>query len=337
MLTIMIPTMNRPDFLFRLLRYYRALEFKHWIYIADSSNSDCREKTKKEIKKFDPKLKIKYFELPRIGISECLRKMTESATTPYSALIADDDFLIPNGLEKCIRFLDKNADYSAAHGAGLIFTIDRSGPQGVVKCVGEYAQSVRSEESASSRLLAHLSQYGVTLFSVHRTAVWTNMWKYGEQVKDTSFSAEILPCCLSVVHGKIAGLNCLTLMRQGHDRRYLLPDFYDWITGPTWFQSWENAKAIMIRELTRKAGIVADEAESVVKQAIWAYLKNGLFQKYQITYDPEPKKNFGAAEKILKKVKKTFSLNSSGRFSRHREEVSVVYECIEGKEPFSCI
>ena len=283
MLTIIIPTMNRSEFLIRLLNYYADANYKHHITIGDSSNSFHAEKTKDEIKKIGVKLKITYKEYPGESCFAVQKQLIQSVTTPYIVSLPDDDFLVPNSLDKCIDYLETHHEYIAAHGIGAILSLEASGPYGECLGVGEYRQPKIENELASQRLLEYLMHYSASVFSVHRTGAFKVMWPDAYSSNDNPFG-ELLPCCLSVILGKIKQLNCFYLVRHVHDNRYLSPDMFDWITNPNWLSSYQKFSNYLVEELVKKDGIATDKAREIVKQAFWGYLNKGLVKKYNNRY-----------------------------------------------------
>ena len=57
---ILIPTMNRPDFIERTVAYYDSLNSPHPIYIGDASDLDRSVKTIKLLKRFK-NIEVNYF------------------------------------------------------------------------------------------------------------------------------------------------------------------------------------------------------------------------------------------------------------------------------------
>lgn len=273
MITLLIPTMNRLDFLIRLLRYYWALGFQGCICIGDSSDTVHIERTKRALKAFQGKLNIIYQEYPHLNDAICLQKMLDFVSTPYVAFIADDDFLVPTALEKCALFLDTHPEYSSAHGVAVALSLQSSGAYGQVARVVHYPQPVIEGESASQRLLDHLSNFSVNLFSVHRVESWREMYKDVSLLTDKRFR-ELLPCCLSAIQGKVKELDCFYLMRQSHDQRYLLPGKDEWTTNSNWLPSYQVFCGCLAKELARQDGISMHEAQEVVEQAFSSYLKS---------------------------------------------------------------
>ncbi len=120
-LTLCIPTKNRSEFLSRLLHYYENTNYQHWIFIGDASNTSHYEATQQTIKSLEGKLKVRHFEHTGMDIVQSFDSFKHLFSTPFSAFCSDDDFVLTQGIEKCIRFMEDNPDYSAAHGKGIVF------------------------------------------------------------------------------------------------------------------------------------------------------------------------------------------------------------------------
>jgi len=280
----MVSTKNRSDFLIRLLNYYAAAGYKYWISIGDSSDSFHFAKTEEAVKKLEGRLKIRHYKHSGLILSASVKKLAELVVTPYTAFIADDDFLIPNSLNCAIRFLEDNHEYIGATGRAVQFTLQSSGPYGKFSSVGYYKQGSVDAATASERLKNHLNDYFVTLFSVYRTHIWPKIYKNVLDMKCGVFANELLPCSLAAIYGKIKQLDCLYLVRQVHDQRYPLPDAYDWITGPNWFHSYQLFHDSLVEVLMQQDDISKQEADEVVKQAFWSVLKTSLNIKFQAKY-----------------------------------------------------
>lgn len=269
MLTIMIPTMNRSDFLIRLLNYYANTGYKHWISIGDSSNSEHVEKTKYAIKNIGGRLKVIYNEFPGLNDVECMQQIVKTVSTPYVVFVADDDFLVPNGLERCIGFLENNQDYNSAHGIANVFTLQSSGPYGKFASSHNYRLPSIEAETASQRILDHLSNYAVTLFCVHRIESWKDMYS---DITPKHFAAEMLPCCLSVIHGKVKQLDCFYLVRQNHNIRFKQQDRHEWMSSPDWDTSYKYFIDLLAKEISLQDGITLEKSRNNIEKAFKLYL-----------------------------------------------------------------
>lgn len=271
MITLLIPTMNRTDFLIRQLGYYRDVGFKGCICIGDSSDNVHTERTRQALATLSS-LNITYREYPGVNDAECLKRLLDFVTTPYAAFVADDDFLIPSAMEQCTRFLDQHGDYGSAHGLALTISLKSDGAFGKVAGARRYGLPAIEGDSARQRILAHLGDYAVTLFGVHRIESWRRMYRDIGRLADKTFASELLPCCLSVILGKVKQLDCLYLVRQDHSQRYFLPGKSDWVRKPEWPGLYQTFVGLLAEALAKQDSIAKDEAKKVVERAFGSYL-----------------------------------------------------------------
>ena len=61
-ISLLVPSLNRAEFLKRLLNYYREVNFQGHILIGDSSNESQSAQIKLAIKRLGDSLTVKYFE-----------------------------------------------------------------------------------------------------------------------------------------------------------------------------------------------------------------------------------------------------------------------------------
>ncbi len=270
-ITLLIPTLNRPDFLLKELHYYQSVNFRGKIFIGDSSEATVAKKIKKYLQQFDNLLEVYYYYLPGYNDVQVQKVIADKVTTKYVAYIADDDFLVPSGIEQCIEFLDTHPDYVAAHGVGIIAGLPYNDEK-TVEATSYYPQPRIEEITVAQRLIAHLTNYSVSLFSVHRIDAWRTMFKNAGDIADRSFVGELLPCCLSVILGKIKQLDGLYLIRQDHGNRYLFPTWFKWLTSEDWYPSYANFRDCLAEGIMCQDGITLEEAKLVVEKAFAVYL-----------------------------------------------------------------
>ena len=280
MLTLLIPTMNRADFVIRLIDYYARLDYQHYIFIGDSSNQQQAEQIKKAIADWSGKLKIKYFPCPEQDNYACFKHLLSAVETPYAAYCADDDFLVPQTMVKCVAFLAEHPDYIAAHGEGILISLKQNGPYGNIQSASSYRQPALESDSSAVRLSELLSKYGVIQFSVFQTAAWRFMYQ-SEDVPDRRFRDELLVCSLGAVYGKIKQIEGLYLIRQTHSQRYLLPGWFKWITSSDWLPSYNRFKEILAAELKNRESLNNDQADQFIDEAFINYLISALLGSNQ--------------------------------------------------------
>lgn len=286
MMTLCVPTLNRPEFLARLLRYYATTRYRHWIFIGDSSECQHAERNQQTVASFDGVLKVVYRHYPGLSSCACVEQLNREVTTPYCAFMADDDFVTPSGLDRCLAFLERHSDYVAAHGRAILFQIEGGGAHGAIGNVGPYPQAVVRSETGAARLREFFTSSLYTLlFSVHRTEAWQAMFRGVSSLpgdrSQNIFKDELIPVSVSVIRGKVQELDGLYLARQAHEGIYRHPDIYDWITDPAWLPSYEVFRDRLGEELCRQDGLDAAEARRVVKDVCWAFLAHGMMSSWQ--------------------------------------------------------
>lgn len=276
MITILVATLNHPDLINRQLKYYADIGFKGAITIGDSSEGDLAKRTEDAVKRYQNRITANYLRCPNVHDAACMQQLLETVETPYVVRSGDDDFHIPAGLEKCVTFLEKNPDYTAVHGLGILAMVEPNGSGQKVLGTSYYKQQATEAESAAERLMHHYRNYAGTGFSLQRTESVRVMFKRAHEVVDRSFAGEALASCLSVVLGKFKELDCFYLVRQIHNNRHLLPSKFDWITSDNWLPSYRLYLENMSDEVSKKDNIPIAKAQEVVMQEFWGFLANTL-------------------------------------------------------------
>lgn len=288
-ITLLIATKDRSDFLTRLLSYYQSVGFNGRIIIGDSSERSHIDRIKPVVNKLQADINIEYREHPGESNVVCVKNLVDLVDTKYMAVLQDDDFIVPSGIERCMQFLDGNPKYAAAHGSAALFSLDSSGVYGRINLFTHFTQRSAEGGSAAERLLDHLANYSVNLFAVHRVEAYRAMYENVLSMPDRAFGGELLPCCLSVMQGKHKLLNCLYLLRQAHDVQNRLADTFDWVTSRDWLPSYQAFQDCLTNELSLRDGIDVDEGRKLVKQAFWSYLRRHVTTQWNSRYTrPKP-------------------------------------------------
>ena len=276
MISIIIPTKNRSEFVIRQLRYYASVNCPHTIYIGDSSDKYHVEKTLSAVNELKREIKIIYNTYPELNDRQTMKKLIGITKEKYCAFIGDDDFLIPNSLSKCAKFLENNLDYRTAQGCAILFSLEQSGAYGHLSSVGTYWERKEEEDNKPSKRLINFSlNYWVPLFSLHRSEEFYEDFENNEHMPDKSFG-ELMPNHLTIIRGKSKFLNCLYLIRQAHDQRYFLPKLLDWLTSTNWQPSFQIFHDTLRDALMEKESISQDAASKIVREAFEKYLTNAF-------------------------------------------------------------
>lgn len=282
MITLIIPTKNRPEFLIPLLRYYADSGFKGKILIGESSDSSYLEKNAQGIEALRGKLDVEQVPCPDMTPGACLEKLSGMVMTPYCAYLGDDDFLAVSGLESCAQFLDSHPDYAAANGKSYIIELEGTAGAQRIRRLRHYKQIELNQDLSWQRLRAYFQFRGSSiLFCVFRTLVFSTTYKGASQMKvlekANTIKDELLPACLSALAGKVKNLGCLHMIRRVHQGYYNKPSgLYDQVTRSDWSCAYQFFHERLVEEMTAKDGVSRQEAESVIRQGFWPSLAEGM-------------------------------------------------------------
>ena len=281
---IVIPTLNRPDFVIRLLGYYAAAGRGVALYIADSTEGVGFDRVGRAIESLGGSLPVAHLRMPGLNETEAIYEALGQVREPYAAFVGDDDFLIPTGVMRAAEFLDSRPDYSSAHGVAVIASmVSKPGVDDRLESIRPYRQRSVEDDSVAVRLSRFFGDYFVTLFSVHRTPDFREIMRRGNDVKVTGMR-ELLESALSIVMGKAGFVDTLFLVRVDHSDRYLLPDVFDLIVSAEWRSAFQVFQRHLSNVLGERHDLGTVEADELVKQVYWSHLAKTLSRKWWLRY-----------------------------------------------------
>lgn len=162
-LTLVLMTHNRPAFLQRTLQYYS--DYPCSILVLDSSTESAAAMAAGYPD-------VEYLHLPQFSYQGFQAKLTYGVNrvkTPFMAFAADDDFLLFDGLNQSLDFLDANPDYGMCHGYSLNYLAEATR-------VNYYRRNKKVREDydaprAEQRLLDYMGEFIPPFYAVTRTAL----------------------------------------------------------------------------------------------------------------------------------------------------------------------
>ncbi len=190
--TLIIPTHNRHNYLARILDYYSNVNLR--ILVADSSQNEYP---------FKNKYQIDYFHYPNYMPPKKLADIIQKVKTPYVFMCADDDFIIPKAIEKCIKFLDNNSDYSSAQGFYFSFLYGKKKTMFSLM----YNSNIKydlNENSIEERLKRCMKNYMTMFWCVNRTENLKDVFNLPSVDNPTLYELKI--CIISIINGKFKTL-----------------------------------------------------------------------------------------------------------------------------------
>jgi glycosyltransferase domain-containing protein len=264
---ILIPTMDRHEFVERTVSYYDSLKSIHTLYIGDASDANISRKTLSFLKGIN-NVSFKYFHWEGLGIAETLVKLAEEASTEndYCSFHGDDDYFIPSSLTECAEFLSNNPDYRTAQGRAALVTMDS--PEAVcgINGIGQYWGKNSIESSSRyERYCYFKNNYYVLQFSVHRINEFIHDSRDFVSIRDNGFH-EIQHCFTFAISGKSKFLDCLYLVRVRHPELFLHSgeNLIERITRPNWSANYATTIDSLSGTLSDDGEMTLSEAKKVV-------------------------------------------------------------------------
>lgn len=158
-LTIIIPTHNRPALLARALDYYNRWGCS--VIVCDSS---------KQIPEEVVSANIRTMYTPELSFDRKLASAVKQVVTPYTCLSADDDFLATSGVVSAIKYLEEHKDYVSVQGhyVGFDWEMDQ-----LVICPG-YIGNVGfhiDDANPEQRIIRSMNPYMHQIYAVTRSDV----------------------------------------------------------------------------------------------------------------------------------------------------------------------
>jgi glycosyltransferase domain-containing protein len=163
-LTILVPTYERPSYALRNIGFWSGSEVT--VHILDGSSQQMPAEQRSGFE-----ANIHYHHLP-IPLSERLSVACDYVKTDYVALLGDDDFFLPSGLESCLVELEIDCSLVSCMGRCLAFKLSGTTVVGWPAYTEMTGYQINQEEP-KERMVAHMSSYTCsTIYSVVRAAVW---------------------------------------------------------------------------------------------------------------------------------------------------------------------
>jgi glycosyltransferase domain-containing protein len=338
---ILVPTIDRIDFVLRMIKYYASINCSHPIFIGDASSKSSKELV---LKTAQNNVEIYYFHWKSLGGRKTIIKLAQEANkadvSEFCAFHGDDDFFIAESLSKCADFLHNNNEYSSAQGRAFCFKLNQKGPYGDLKDIGIYwNKNELNGDTALDRLKCISLNYWVPIFSVSRTTDFIHNMSVGvDSVIDTDFG-EYVNVFSIAMSGKSKFIDCLYLARQVHNQNHLSSSKFEWISSENWHVSYTGLLNSLSEVLSNNDNIKLTESRNEINQSIKRViglenefsLRKFLLTKYSEYID---KKRFIYLMSIFyRKIKYSYILSFKD-FSR-RDLMS--YKSIYYKDVYSII
>jgi glycosyltransferase domain-containing protein len=211
-ITIVIPTFERINNLNLLLSFFENSKIKVNLLILDSSKKNQKKKlfiSKKNV--------IRYIKFDsKTFISKKINKGLKLVKTPFTSVCPDDDFLILDTINICLKFLMKDKSYSCAMGLHYLYDYYYLKKfKKIFVSVLDYSKKSNRNENLITRIDNYIFRkndfYGH--YAVFRTKTLKTVWSYTAKYSNDYNFSEINSTIVSLVVGKVKSIKKPYLIR----------------------------------------------------------------------------------------------------------------------------
>jgi len=274
---IIIPTMNRPDFLLRKFRFYELTESPHPLYVQDSSNEENVQKIKDIIKQFKT-LDITYQWVP--PGKDYVYRILPLIKEKYCFHVGDDDLVIPKTISKCADFLEEHPDYATCSGQQVHIRFrkeDFDKPYGIIERQTRPLNKSLEDEDMLARIKNFWSVSAFMGFTVRRIEtekIMRNLTKHFGLLEDMY---EFILYTILIISGKFKVLDELGYVMQISGLRTFSHQLTeDLFTFPNAGEQWKICLA-GLSEILQGKGVSEEESLKVVRWMFVLYLTHQLY------------------------------------------------------------
>ncbi len=273
MFSLVIPSINRPNFLKQYVDFLEYQNFDGEVIIGDSSNDENYKIFEEYYKSKKLPFRITHLQKKNKDHFEVVRELVPLIKFEYSMYICDDDYILYKNVKKCINFLKENNDYSVVGGISLGIVLNSKNTN-QIDFIDELNFYELLEDKASLRLKKLAEEYSVIAYSISRTSDLKKRWLINTKMTSRDIAVEVHPCFHMAVEGKVKKINDIFVFRLLHSKRILDPALpLDRFLNPKYFISIKESINILSKIISIKENIDDIAAESLVKISYNDYIR----------------------------------------------------------------
>lgn len=302
---LLIPTMNRPDFMLRHFRFYELTNSPHPLYISDSSNEENAKKMREYIQQFK-KLDIVYQWVPP-GM-DCLGQLLPLVKEKYSIHIGDDDLIIPETFTECAEFLETHSDYATCAGKQINIRFRKeeyNQPYGIIDRCASTLEGPLEDENMLVRVKSFWSDPSFINFSVRRIEIEKKIRNITKNFLLMEHLFEFATPSILAISGKRKVLDKLGYVMQVSGIRY---DFVneltiDYLLSPSIQEKWQITQNGM-SEILQELGKTSQESPKITKWMFILYLAQQFARETNWLQISDPKSPARSRESFKKRLRR---------------------------------
>lgn len=227
-LTILLTLKGRPHFTLRWMSYANEIRFPFKVLVADGGEDRIVSETLSNNTAF-PEVDYEYVQYPfDLTLTHYYEKVSDALSrieSPFVAIADNDDFYVVEGYRRAVGFLQNHPEYSSCRGEVGWFWIWPSvvdNQDGADNLYGEiirirepYLHESTIAESASERVRNLCSHYSPTIYDVHRTDQFRELWQtVRDQNLQDVYLLDWLISFLNTVRGNVRREPGLYMLQQ---------------------------------------------------------------------------------------------------------------------------
>ncbi|MGH8616192.1 MAG: TIGR00180 family glycosyltransferase [Burkholderiales bacterium] len=216
--TLIVPNHNGTAFLRRALDYLAAEGYRGALAVADSSAPEAQAQVRACAGQY-PGLRIDLQTYPsEIGFFDKLAATLERLESRAVMVCANDDYVMLDALEGCVEMLEADSGLAVARGRHMMFEMQQGAEAAAAPewRLRSYPMRAYAEADPFERLLGCVNQYSTTFNSVHRRELLLEATRATIAGSENMIFVQYLLSVLGVVQGKVACVDELFYVRQGH-------------------------------------------------------------------------------------------------------------------------
>jgi glycosyltransferase domain-containing protein len=289
--TLIIPTYNRPKQLATLLTYLAASGAPGRILVLDSSQPQSRSATRRAAEAAN--LQLEYVEFPSdTHPFDKFREGVHKVRTEFCALCADDDLIVPDGMQRCLDALRSTPRASVAQGYSFSFLCRPDGGMDLANVL--YFSSTIDNATPLARVAKLFGRYQAATYGTYRTLVLQRIFDILKPVRSI-LARELLGSALAAVEGQMLRVECFS-----HGRSMDASESYEHWHPLEWFAKDSDSlfnEYHHYRELLAQA--VLKRPDNPLDAAAVGRVLDLVHLRYMVKHAPESALAFMAEQEML--------------------------------------
>jgi glycosyltransferase domain-containing protein len=274
LLTVVIPSYGRQDFLLRQCIYWHGSGAI--VIIVDGSPKPLLENIQHKLNCLGD---IIYVHSPT-SLMDRFNQAAKLVHTRYTVMSGDDEFLLFSGLRSAIHLLENNHDLVACIGQSLHFYLSDNGAKcSYGKGYNTYRYEIK-QDHVKDRLNSSMKNYnGATCYAVTNSSIWCKSWG-NIQSFSSAYICELEHSLVTYIWGKLGSVDDVYWMRSSENPPTSTADNNRSLSTKEWWTSnkfrTEQANFItkLADELISAQNINSANARAIVSNAFDVFIQD---------------------------------------------------------------